>query len=452
MTHFPVLTHPNDDTPVAYRQGQPVRRATFLAHVDAVARALPPGGHLLNACADRYHFAVTLVAGMVCQRINLLPSAYTPEGVRQMRQFAPDAFQVTDAGVEAIDALPHMAFPDLDPDAHRDGEAPSLPAAQRIAWVFTSGTTGAPVPHLKTWGKLVANVRAAAGQLGVASPTGTPFTLLGTVPPQHMYGFESTLLLALQAGGAFCADRAFFPAEVAGQLAALPRPRLLVSTPYHLRNVLRAQIPLPAADLLLSATAPLPEELARAAETAFGAALMEIYGSTETGQIATRRTTDGPHWQLFPGIHLEARDDATWASGGHIEVPVPLGDRIEQGDGGRFGLLGRNADLINIAGKRSSLAYLDRQLQSIDGVVDGAFHLPESNDETLARLSAFVVAPQRSAAEILAALRQRIDPLFLPRPLILLEHLPRNATGKLPQEVRNRLLAAASPARGHASP
>jgi len=31
-------------------------------------------------------------------------------------------------------------------------------------------------------------------------------------------------------------------------------------------------------------------------------------------------------------------------------------------------------------------------------------------------------------------LRQRIDPVFLPRPLLIVERLPRNATGKLPQQ------------------
>ena len=40
---------------------------------------------------------------------------------------------------------------------------------------------------------------------------------------------------------------------------------------------------------------------------------------------------------------------------------------------GRFLLHGRLADLVNIAGKRSSLAYLNHQLNSIGGVQDGAF-------------------------------------------------------------------------------
>ncbi|WP_217424584.1 AMP-binding protein [Nitrogeniibacter mangrovi] len=442
MDRLPLLTHPHDDSVIAWRGGAPVTRRRFLAHARAVAEGFPAGTHILNACSDRYHFALTLAAGMMTGRINLMPSTYTPEAVRHMAAFAPDAFVVSEGNDALAAALPHSPFPDLAGiDTHDAPPVPALPPEQAIAWVFTSGSTGTPVPHLKTWGKLVANTRAAARQLGLAERAQGAFSLLGTVPPQHMYGFESTILLALQGGGAFGADRAFFPSEIAAQLAALPRPRLLVTTPHHLRTVLRADEAMPPADLLLSATAPLDEDLAGAAEAAFGGPLLEIYGSTETGQIATRRTAAGEPWQLFPDIRLEDRDAATWALGGHIEQPVPLGDRIELTGPGRFRLVGRNADLINIAGKRSSLAYLDRQLQAIDGVEDGAFHLPDESGREITRLAAFVVAPGLTAAQIVAALRTRIDPLFLPRPLVLLDRLPRNATGKLPRDVRARLLA-----------
>jgi acyl-coenzyme A synthetase/AMP-(fatty) acid ligase len=44
------------------------------------------------------------------------------------------------------------------------------------------------------------------------------------------------------------------------------------------------------------------------------------------------------------------------------------------------------------------------------------------------------VAPGLSAAALTASLRERIDAVFLPRPLLMVERLPRNATGKLPQQ------------------
>jgi 3-hydroxymyristoyl/3-hydroxydecanoyl-(acyl carrier protein) dehydratase len=69
-------------------------------------------------------------------------------------------------------------------------------------------------------------------------------------------------------------------------------------------------------------------------------------------------------------------------------------------------------------------------------VIDGAFFLRDAavGSTGVARLTALVVAPTLNVAAVTEHLRQRIDPVFLPRPLILVERLPRNATGKLPQQ------------------
>jgi acyl-coenzyme A synthetase/AMP-(fatty) acid ligase len=99
-----------------------------------------------------------------------------------------------------------------------------------------------------------------------------------------------------------------------------------------------------------------------------------------------------------------------------------------------FILHGTSYDLIKLAGKRTSLAALNATLARIHGVVDGTFYWPHRHRKAGARLTAFVVAPGLKASTIQAELRKRIDPLFLPRPLHLVEALPRNLTGKLPQE------------------
>jgi acyl-coenzyme A synthetase/AMP-(fatty) acid ligase len=107
-------------------------------------------------------------------------------------------------------------------------------------------------------------------------------------------------------------------------------------------------------------------------------------------------------------------------------------------------LHGRTADLVNIAGKRSSLAYLNHQLNSIRGVLDGTFFLPDESHASstgVTRVAAFVVAPTLDPATLIEELRRRIDPVFLPRPLMFVERLPRNDTGKLPQEALRELAA-----------
>jgi acyl-coenzyme A synthetase/AMP-(fatty) acid ligase len=244
------------------------------------------------------------------------------------------------------------------------------------------------------------------------------------------------VLLALLSGNALSAERPFYPADVAAAVRRVPQPRVLVTTPIHLRTLLSSEIDFPALELVMSATAPLSRELAGEVEEKYGAPLLEIYGSTETGQIALRRTAQTMAWRLWPGVHLNVLNGQVFAQGGHVEQLTPMCDVIEITGKDEFLLHGRTADLVNVAGKRSSFGYLNAQLNAIPGVVDGAFFLREesSGSTGVARLAAVVVAPGMSVATLTEQLRQLIDPVFLPRPLLIVQQLPRNATGKLPQQ------------------
>jgi acyl-coenzyme A synthetase/AMP-(fatty) acid ligase len=448
---MPLLVHAAPDATIAWRHDargtlEPIAAGRFLADVARLAGLLPLGRHVLNLCEDRYRFAVGLAACMTSGRVSLLPSTRTNAMLRQMRTLAPDVFCIVEAEEPGI-ALPRLRYPEVPSEAVDMAwpqAIPMIPADRVVALVFTSGSTGLPVPHAKRWGKLVANVCAEAERLSL----GSGHAVLGTVPAQHMYGLETTVLMPLQCGASFHAGRPFFPADVRGALEALPRPRVLATTPYHLRAMLGEPGGVPPADLLISATAPLSRSMALEAEARFGAALHEIYGCTETGQLASRRTTQGDAWQLWPGIELHREGETTIAAGGHIETPTALGDIVEPTGKGRFRLHGRGADMVNIAGKRTSLAWLNRQINAIEGVLDGAFVLPDhppgQAPEAVVRLTALVVAPRLSREALMQALRGRIDPAFLPRPLLFVAQLPRNATGKLPARALRALIAEAS--------
>ena len=212
----------------------------------------------------------------------------------------------------------------------------------------------------------------------------------------------------------------------------MPRPTILVTTPVHLRALLADSVEMPHIDLILSATAPLSRDLAGNVESRFGAPLHEIYGCSEAGQLATRATAFETRWTCLDGITLRQEGEHTYAAGVPVGSEQALADIIELDSATEFELRGRLADLVNIAGKRSSIAYLNHQLMAVPGVEDGAFLMPSDDDG--ARLMAFAVAPGLSAEAIVAHLRTGIDPAFLPRPLVLLDSLPRNPLGKLPRE------------------
>lgn len=440
MSALPLIGAHGLDDVFAWRARRPVRVREFLADAHALAAHLPAGGALLNLCEDRYHFAVGFAAGVLAGKVSLQPSSQSPETLQRLAADYPGVSWLAERA-DGVPDLPGTVFPDLASLPRAEvHDMPLVEAERVVAILFTSGSTGLPQPHRKTWGRLVLNGRAEATALGLMQ---RPQAIVGTVPVQHSYGFESTFLIALHGGCQFAAGKPFYPQDIVAALQAVPRPRMLVTTPFHLSALLASDLPLPPIDLVLSATAPLSPDLARRAEARCGAPVHEIYGSTESSALASRRTLDGAAWQLMQAVQLEHEGDTTYASGGHVEGRVPLADIIESGADGRFLLHGRHADLINIAGKRTSLAYLNHQIGAVPGVVDAAFFLPDEADsgEGVTRLTAFVVAPMLDARTLMASLRQRLDAIFLPRPLVLVDALPRNATGKLPRQALQALYA-----------
>lgn len=433
---LPLLGHRSGDAIAAFRGARPVTADALLAEVARAAAALPDASHVLNLCADRHRFAVMLLAAVARGQVTLLPPTTTPNVIGALRDFAPDAYFIADDPALEVELprfdLAHVA------DVAPWSEAPRIPADREVACLFTSGSTGEPQPSFKTWGALVRDVLAEAARFGI----GPGHAVLGTVPPQHMYGFESTVLLPLASGAALTSERPYYPADIDAAIGRLPAPRALFTTPFHLRAWLGSEDPAPV-EMIVSATAPLSVELAREAEARTGAVLNEIYGCTEAGQIATRRPTAGSDWKLYEGLRLREHDGRAIVSGGHVEVPVELQDVIEaRPDGMHFALHGRFGDMVNVAGKRNSLGYLNHQLLQVEGVADGVFFVPEEREEDgVTRLTAFVVAPALTVAQVMAALRERIDPAFLPRPLVKVDALPRALTGKLPRDALRALAA-----------
>jgi acyl-CoA synthetase (AMP-forming)/AMP-acid ligase II/3-hydroxymyristoyl/3-hydroxydecanoyl-(acyl carrier protein) dehydratase len=477
---LPLLAPRDLAAPLAWCQGQPVSAAQFIAEAEWLAARLPAQGQPINLCQDRYRFALGLAAALLRGHTSLMPPNALPDTLRAL-QGGGDAMAPVYALVDEATASPQPAD---DAPAHPVLAVPGLPSVvvQRAAGLapasdvptvaadfeavrlLTSGSTGAPQPHGKRWGQLVANIGAEAERLAqhLGRPDLAGLTIVATVPAQHSYGFESTVLLALLGGAAFDAGRPFYPADVAAALARVPAPRALVTTPFHLKTLLLAGVALPATALTLSATAPLSPQLAAQAETALQGPLVEIYGCTEAGQVASRRTTAGERWQTLGALRIAARtgaaggEEAFVVSGGHVLEPTPLADVLVLDDAQHFRLLGRANDLIHVAGKRSSLAHLNFHLNRIEGVDDGAFWLPDEAGEGVVRPVAFVVAPRLTAAQVIVGLRAHLEAVFVPRRVVFVDALPREATGKLTAQALRRLatqhLGAGAGAVATASP
>jgi hypothetical protein len=427
-----------------------VDAATFFAQVARLAAALPEGAHVINLCETRHGFMLGFAAALARGQVSLLPPGRGRADREMLLRRYPGAYVLAEAPHD--DANAFVLGPVTD---ERDAEVlhvPLIEANAVAAILFTSGSTGEPRPHAKTWGQLCRGARLFAGVLGWGEqPTEG---VVGSVPPQHMFGLESTVMLPWQSGVAVHAHEPLLAADLEMALRECDRPVWWMTTSMLLRAPLHAAA-LPGLKGVVASTMSLPAELARAAEAAWKVPVLELYGSTETGALATRRTASEIPWTPLPGVALLAQGAGEGrrfrAEGPHIDTPVVLGDVLEPQPQGRFLWLGRASDLVKVGGKRASLVALNLALTQIPGVDDGVFAFPpgsgaaEGESHPARRLAAFFVSDTLEPRQVLEALRERIDAAFLPRPLHRVACLPRNASGKLQQAALDELFAPRSP-------
>ena len=434
----PLLTDSDPGRPLIYRESGVVSVGEFMGAVRHLAMTLPPSGALVNLCEHRDAFLIGWCAALLRGRTNLLPASRAPQVVEEVLAQYPGSFRCDDESVA-------RAMAQSGPLADPRGLSPAIPERMQAAIAFTSGSTGKPRPHVKRWGNFLASSTLNATRIrdclaprhGLARPS-----IVATVPPQHMYGTETSVLLPLLAGMAVHAGRPLFPADVARALDDVPEPRILVTTPVHLRALVGSGERFPAIAVVLSATAPLDAELAISVERELGTMMLEMFGSTETCVIATRRTAQEPAWWLYPGVRLRAGEDSAEVSAAWFDAPTTLQDMIEVLPDHRFIVRGRNTDMIEVAGKRSSAADLTRRLLAVPGVQDAVVFQPDSaGDAAVRRVAAVVVAPGLAAESISEQLSRAVDPAFLPRPLVLVSALPRNDVGKIEREALAKLVA-----------
>lgn len=420
---FPITNRKPEET-IAFQNGSAVSVNQFLEQAKLLSSRLPKHRYVFNLFADRYQYLLGFCASVIAGQCTLMPPNRLEKTLEQLVEAYPDSYFLADAVKPGQDG---------DRNSHRSQsnqseshEVPMISADQLCAVAFTSGSTGSPAPNLKYWETL------RTGSLGNAElllhEPGERLNIVATVPPQHMWGLETSILLPLFANTAISDRTPFYPQDIAEALASLPKPRALVSSPVHLNVLLKSEIPLVNLDMIFSATAPMSIDLAKQLESHFKTRVFEVFGCTESGILAGRHTAQESLWRLSGLFELEVKNNGVLIKAQHLPGDVLLQDVVEKIGRDRFKWLGRHHDMVNIAGKRGSLTDLNQRLLAIEGVIDGVVFQPDNKTE---RLAAMVVAPGLEPSDILEGLRLVVDSVFLPRPIHLVSALPRQETGKL---------------------
>jgi long-chain acyl-CoA synthetase len=352
-------------------------------------------------------------------------------------------------------------WPADDTDIHIDHVEPSMPdSAHRFDAAvstirLTSGSAGTPRGILVSSEALVADDRQLAKSMGLRDRE----RILTNIPFSHAYGFSSIVLPALIRGstivipadkGPFAVIEAahrcevtFFP-TVPAYLEALLRLERKPTLPSTLRLVVSAAAPLrPAAAVQFREIYQRPVHVFYGASECGGITFDQEGGSGERGSIGTP----------VDGVAVELESITTADKENRVVVvrspSVALGyhphpdTRLSNGcfrsqDLGTFReqeltLLGRFDDLINIRGKKVNPREVEASLGVLDGVKDAAVVGVNSSDAGGVFVRAVVATsdPMLSTQRVLDWCRFRLAAHKVPRSVILVDSVPRNARGKI---------------------
>jgi acyl-coenzyme A synthetase/AMP-(fatty) acid ligase len=438
--YLPLATRRPDDI-VAIRGERQITFREYLAQVVTLADALPEARFAANLCADKYCFMVAFAAAIVRGQANLLLPSRRPAVIKETLEEFDDCCVMHDGDAELtrIQGLDVRSFADSIDVV--DVRMPMIVADQLSAVVYTSGSTGASARIDKSWRTLVdgtmINIRYAFRDID------GPVGVIATVPPWHMYGLEYAVLSPLFFDARSYAGNTLFPGDILNGAERTPVDRILVSTPVHLRALVRSGLTFPAIKRVLCATAPLTRELAIEVAERLQTDICELYGCSEAGCLAYRDPVLTSEWRFFDEFTIDRDGQQVQVDAAHLEESVTLFDDLSFGADDHFKIEGRGADLVKIGGKRGSLAEITNRLLGIEGVEDAVVFSPDSEapgDGNEARLTALVVCPDCDLTQVRDELARVIDPVFQPRPIYKVESLPRNQTGKILKADLQRLI------------
>lgn len=333
---------------------------------------------------------------------------------------------------EALDTPPRV-FRD-----HAQGLFLPLPANAQ-AFLRTSGSSGVPRIIRKTFGQLQAE---ALTLIDTWSLHALPATLIASVGHQHMYGLTFRIMVPLHAGLTLDRMQSRYPETLAEQTLMYDQC-IWITSPALLQR-LPDSLPwpalLPRLARVVSAGGALAERT-RATLLQRHWPLHEIYGSTETGVIATRHVH--PSWTPLPGVALQTdTQDRLAVSSPWTDGIEQTADVISRSDENSFTLLGRADRILKLEDKRISLNRIEQSALSHSYVRD--IHCAPS--PLGGRLCAMVeLSPagvqafrQHGRRHLILAisdlLRESIDTLAIPRHWRFPTVLPRNAQSKITRQ------------------
>ena len=428
------LTGPAHDIVARADDGRPITRRDFARDVLCAARALVglDGQRIAIDEGHPYRFAVLLNA--------VLWSGCTPvlfPGRGAQFEALKDTYDAV--LVDASDGV--TVYPKLTLVVKMDAEPLTIesltkPDATRPIRLFTSGSSGTPKCIEKTVGLMDREAEVTTRLFGAVTEGAV---VQSTVDPRHLYGLTFNIWFAFSAGRPIATTRRVYQE----QLLTLPHPVALITTPTFMR-MLETTLAAPVLPFVLSAGGPLSDE-AKATLTAWSpSTIYEIYGSTETGVVASRAhesnalaNAQTPDWTLIDEAMLSETADGWVLTSPLLPTGVmTLDDQLKLTGERTFHLLGRRDRVVKIGEVRLSLTEIERVVERTLGLVIRALPVVHGERTLIGAVVNEALSPKWTGQlpdcrAVTQALHGTLDPLARPRLWRSVPDWPMNAQGKV---------------------
>lgn len=392
--------------------------------------------------ADRALAAAAVLASLDGRSQLVLPHASSTAAMATLYGAFPYSAAITD---DPASLPPGVA--DITPavfDTVSGKPVIDLAADADWLWLFTGGSTGAP----RLWPKSPLNLLGEALFQARHHGIGPVDIILATISPLHIYGLLFSVLVPLVASATVVPETPVFPAEIAD---AVDRSgaTVLVSVPVHFRALAAGSAFGGSLRMAFSSAGALAPEDGASFTRRTRAPVVEVYGSTETGGIATRcRAAGETAYTPFPVIDWRVDDARLSVRSVFLSATLPTddhgyfktADRVTPSGPRAFVLGGRTDGVVKVGGKRVDLYAVHEALMAAPGVVNAcvlALPTGSGRETDIAAL----VETTRERAEIMAHLARALEPQEIPRRLQTTERMPMTEAGKVDRAAVAHLLS-----------
>lgn len=300
--------------------------------------------------------------------------------------------------------------------------------------LFTSGSTGNPLRINKTLGNFEAEIQCLEHFWGQRIGSSSIFA---TVSHQHIYGLLFRVLWPIISGRPLHEETIAYPEQLNSIDA---EQSVLVSSPAFLKRVVNeSTLRLPA--MVFSSGGPLSADVNTLLREKTGCQLIEVFGSTETGGVASRELAVDHAWTLLPDVQGKSCGGLLYIESPHCVAGGQLmGDRCRWLSARRFELLGRADRIAKLEEKRISLQQIEERLLEQSEVDDcHALILAGARDWLCVVLVLSEVGQSQLHNEGDRAFKQQVrlwlsdilEPVVLPRRIRFVPGLPLTTQGKI---------------------